>query len=156
VIVRFRVRTTLTTGQFLAGLTDFTAGHADSADRAAVSTFHVHRRTRRTAEVTERSRWTWERLLYDWSDPQHISVRTLDSNVFGGMSGYQYTLIRRPDGATDVEVRIIREGRNLIGNIVSWALGRFGHEVLHAAFIRSVQAIEHRAHVSGARSGRPR
>lgn len=130
-IVRFRVRTTLTTGQFLGGLTEFTTG--------------VHRRTRTTAEVTERSAWIWERLLYDWSDPQHISVKTLDSNMFGGMSGYQYSLIRRPDGATDVEVRIVREGKNIIGRTVAWALGRFGEDILRAAFVRSVQAIERRA-----------
>ena len=153
-IVRFRVRTTLTTGQFLAGLTDFGTGVTALSRRGAVSsTFHVHRRTRNTAEVTERSTWIWERLLYDWSDPQHISVKTLDSNMFGGMSGYQYSLIRRPDGATDVEVRIVREGKNIIGTILSWALGRFGEDILRAAFVRSVQAIEHRDRAPGERSG---
>ncbi|MBI3223825.1 MAG: hypothetical protein HYZ39_02080 [Mycolicibacterium cosmeticum] len=152
-IVRFRVRTTLTRSQFLAGLTDFTADAADPSRLGAVSTVHLHRRTRNTAEVTERSTWIWERLRYDWSDPQHISVKTLDSNLFGGMSGYQYTLFRRADGATDVEVRIIREGGNLIGNIVSWALGRFGQKALRAAFVRSVQAIEHCARTAGERPG---
>ena len=44
----------------------------------------------------------WERLHYDWSDPNRVVVTDTDSNTWAGRSGYVYTLTRRPDGLTDV------------------------------------------------------
>ena len=44
------------------------------------------------ADVTEGSGGIWERLHYDWSDPNHVKLTTTDSNMFGGASGYTYTL----------------------------------------------------------------
>jgi len=44
-----------------------------------------------------------ERLHYDWSDPTRIVITDTDSNVWGGRSGYVYTLSARPDGRTDID-----------------------------------------------------
>jgi hypothetical protein len=39
------------------------------------------------ADVTEGSGGIWERLHYDWSDPNRVVLTTSDSNVWGGASG---------------------------------------------------------------------
>jgi hypothetical protein len=44
----------------------------------------------------------WERLHYDWSDPNHVVLTTTDSNVWrGAASGHTYTFTRQPNGTTD-------------------------------------------------------
>jgi hypothetical protein len=48
------------------------------------------------ADVTEGSGGVWERLLYDWSDPDRVVMKPIDSNVWGGASGHTYTFTRRP------------------------------------------------------------
>jgi hypothetical protein len=64
--------------------------------------------------------------------------------VFGGASGYTYTLTPQPNGTTDVDVVIVREGKNLKGRVLSGVLGTVGKSVLGKAFTNSVKAIEAR------------
>ena len=52
-----------------------------------------------------------ERLHYDWSDPTRIVITDTDSNVWGGRSGYVYTLSARPDGRTDIDEVVTRDGK---------------------------------------------
>src|SRR5882672_9975044 len=42
------------------------------------------------ADVTEGSGGIWERLHYNWSDPNRVVLTTSDSNVWGGASGHTY------------------------------------------------------------------
>jgi hypothetical protein len=65
--------------------------------------------------------------------------------MFGGASGYTYTLTRQPDGTTDVDVVIVREGKNLKGRVLSGVVGTVGKNVLGKAFFNSVKAIEARS-----------
>ena len=65
----------------------------------------------------------WERLHYDWSNPDRVVLTTTDSNTWGGASGYTYTFTRRPDGKTDIDVVIIREGKNAKGKLLGLVLG---------------------------------
>ena len=46
-------------------------------------------------------------------------MTTTDSNVWGGGSGHTYTLTRQPDGTTDVDVVVVREGKNLKGRVIA-------------------------------------
>jgi hypothetical protein len=94
--------------------------------------------------VTEGSGGIWERLHYDWSDPNNVVLTTADSNVWGGASGHTYTFTRQPDGSTDIDVFVIREGRNLKGRLLGLVLGTIGRSVLEKAFLNSVKAIEAR------------
>jgi hypothetical protein len=110
----------------------------------------VHHQGVREADVTEGSGGFWERLQYDWSDPNHVKLTTTDSNVFGGGSGYTYTLSRQPNGMTDVDVVIVREGKNLKGRVLSGVLGTIGKRSLGKAFTNSVKAIEARGDDRGA------
>jgi hypothetical protein len=72
----------------------------------------VHDRGPWQADVTEGSGGgTWKRLHYDWSNPNHVVLTTTDSNTWGGASGHTYTFTRRPDGLTDIDVVVVRDGR---------------------------------------------
>jgi hypothetical protein len=96
------------------------------------------------ADVTEGSGGIWERLHYDWSDPNHVVLTTTDSNTWGGASGHTYTFIRRLDGLTDINVVVVRDGKNLKGRLLAFVLGTIGKHVLEKAFENSVEAIEAR------------
>ena len=86
----------------------------------------------------------WERLHYDWSDPNRVVLTTTDSNIWGVASGHTYTFTRQPNGTTDIDVDVIREGKNLKGYLLGFVLGTIGKSVLEKAFTNSVKAIEAR------------
>ena len=136
--------TTLAPEQYIAGLTDVGPGRSKVFGNSADEYLKVHQLGRTRADVTEGSGGVWERLQYDWSDPRHVVLTTTDSNVWGGASGYTYTFAHRPDGTTDIDVEIIREGKNLKGQLLGFVLGTLGKVVLEKAFVNSVRAIEAR------------
>jgi hypothetical protein len=134
--------TTLTPEQYIAGLTDFGPNRSKLFGNSADEYLKVHQQDRTQADVTEGSGGIWERLHYDWSDPHHVVLATTDSNVWGGASGHTYTFTRRPDGATDIDVVVVRDGKNPKGRLLSLVLGSIGKSVLEKAFANSVKAIE--------------
>ena len=142
--IHFHQTTRLTPEQYVAGLTDFGPGRSKLFANSTDEYLEVHERSRTQADVTEGSGGIWERLHYDWSDPDHVVLTTTDSNLWGGASGHVYTFTRQPDGTTDIDVVVIREGKNLKGRLLSLVLGTIGGSVLEKAFIASVKAIEAR------------
>jgi hypothetical protein len=134
--------TTLTPEQYIAGLTDFRPGRSKLFGNSADEVLKVHRLGPLQADVTEGSGGIWERLHYDWSDPNRVVLTTSDSNVWGGASGHTYTFARRPNGATDIDVTVVRDGKNLKGWILGFVLGTIGRSVLERAFENSVKAVE--------------
>jgi len=68
--------------------------------------------------------------------------KTTESNIWGGASGYVYTFPRQANGETDIDVVIVREGKNLKGKVLGLVLGTIGRSVLKTAFQNSVKAIE--------------
>jgi putative IMPACT (imprinted ancient) family translation regulator len=92
----------------------------------------------------------WERLRYDWSDPEHVVARTVDSNTWGGSSGHTYTYTRNADGTTDIDYVVVREGKNFKGRFLGIVLGSVGKSRLVNAFQNSVKAVEARNHPSPA------
>lgn len=136
--------TTLTPGQYVAGLIDFGPGRSKLFGNSADDYLKVHSFALSQADVTEGSGGVWERLHYDWSDPNRVVLTTTDSNVWGGASGHTYTFTRRMDGSTDIDVVVVREGKNVKGWILGLVLGTIGKGVLTSAFDRSVQALESR------------
>jgi hypothetical protein len=141
-VLHFHAGTTSTPEQFIAGLTDFGPGREEVFPNSADSYLKVHSKGARQADVTEGSGGIWERLQYDWSDPSSVKLTTTDSNVFGGESGYTYTLTQQPDGTTDVDVVIVREGKNLKGRVLSGLIGTVAKGKLGKWFVNSVKAIE--------------
>ena len=136
--------TPLTPEQYIAGLTDFGPGRAKLFDNSADEYLKVHSRGPTEADVTEGSSGIWERLHYDWSDPMHVVLTTTDSNLWGGASGHAYTFTRRPEGLTDIDVVIVRDGKNLKGRLLGLIVGTVGKGVLEKAFQNSVNAMEAR------------
>ena len=136
--------TTLTPEQYIAGLTDFGPGRSKLFGNSADEYMKVHDLGRTQADVTEGSGGIWERLHYDWSNPNHVVLKTTDSNIWGGASGHTYNFTRRPDGKTDIDVVVIRDGKNLKGWMLGLVVGTVGKSVLEKAFVNSVKAIEAR------------
>ena len=149
--IRFHQITRLTPQQYVARLTDFGPDRSKFFGNSANEYLKVHRRSGTQADVTEGSRGIWERLQYDWSDPDHVVLTTTDSNVWGGASGHTYTFTREPDGTTDIDVVVIREGKNLKGLLLGVVLRTIGRSVLGKAFTNSVKAVEARNGVASDR-----
>jgi hypothetical protein len=146
--IRLHKTTTLTPEQYVAGLTDFGPGRAKLFGNSADEYLKVHHRGRTDADVTEGSSGIWERLQYDWSDPNRVVLTTIDSNLWGGASGHTYNFTRRPDGMTDIDVDVVRDGKNLKGRLLGLVVGTIGRRVLEKAFDNSVKAIEARNSVT--------
>jgi hypothetical protein len=142
--LHFHETTSATPEQFLAGLTDFGPGRSELFGNSADKYLKVHDQRPGHADVTEGSGGVWERLDYDWSDPNRVVMTTTDSNVWGGESGHTYTLTRQPDGTTDVDAVVIRQGKNLRGRLLGLVVGTIGKGRLEKAFENTVKAIEAR------------
>ena len=136
--------TTLTPEQYIAGLTDFGPGRSKLFGNSTDEYLKVHSRGPTEADVTEGSGGIWERLHYDWSDPNRVVLTTIDSNVWGGASGHTYTFTRRPDGATDIDVVVVRDGKNLKGRLLEILVATGGKRVLAKALAKTATAIEAR------------
>jgi hypothetical protein len=142
--LHFTATTTSTPEQFIAGLTDFGPGRSELFGNSADDYLKVHDEGPDYADVTEGSGGIWERLHYDWSDPDHVVLTTTDSNAWGGRSGHTYTFTRRVDGKTDIDYVVVREGKNLKGRFLGLVLGTIGKGKLKTAFENAVKAIEAR------------
>jgi hypothetical protein len=70
--IHFSKTTTLSPEQFVAGLTDFGPDRSRVFSKSADDYLDVHDPGAAEADVTEGSGGVWERLRYDWSDPDHV------------------------------------------------------------------------------------
>ena len=148
--LHFTATTSSTPEQFVAGLTDFGPGRSELFGKSADEYLEVHHMGLTDADVTEGSGGIWERLHYDWSDPNRVVMTTTDSNAWGGDSSHTYTLTRQPDGTTEVDAVVIREGKNVKGRLLGLVLGTVGRNVLAKEFGKTVKAIEARSDESRA------
>jgi hypothetical protein len=94
--IHLHASTTASPQQFLAALTDFGPGRSKIFGNSADDYLQVHAQGPQDADVTEGSGGVWERLHYDWSNPNRVVMVTTDSNVWGGKSGHTYTFTRNP------------------------------------------------------------
>jgi hypothetical protein len=152
--IHFKQTTTSTPEQFITGLTDFGTGRSKLFGNGADEYLKAHDQRPGHADVTEGSGGIWERLDYDWSDPNRVVLRTTDSNVWGGGSGYTYTFTRQPNGTIDVDAVVLREGKNFKGRVLGILLGSVGKRNLRTAFEQTIKAIE--ARNNEARAADPR
>lgn len=140
--LHFHQITSATPEQLLSALINFGPGRSKVFGNSADDYLKVHHRGSTDADVTEGSGGVWERLHYDWSDRNRVVMKTTDSNIWGGESGHVYTFARRPDGKTDVDAVVVRDGKNLKGWALGLVLGTVGRSVLRTAFDKTVKAIE--------------
>jgi len=144
--IHLHERTTATPEQFIAALTDFGPGRSQLFGNSADEYLKVHNRETTEADVTEGSGGVWERLHYDWSDPNRVVMTTTDSNLWGGNSGHVYTFTRNPDGTTDLDAVVVRDGKNLKGRVLGAIVGAVGKGHLSKALANTVKAVEARNH----------
>ncbi|MDH2415973.1 hypothetical protein [Nocardioides sp. CER19] len=142
--IHLHANTRVTPEQFIAALTDFGPGRSQIFGNTDDKDLQVHSVGDHQADVTEGSRGIWERLTYDWSNPGHVVLRTTDSNTWGRSSSHVYDLTRRPDGTTDIDYTVVREGKNLRGRLLGAVVATVGRKVLSNAFDGTVKAIEAR------------
>ena len=142
--IHLHERTTATPEQFIAALTDFGPGRSKLFGNSADEYLKVHNRNATQADVTEGSGGVWERLRYDWSNPNRVIMKTTDSNLWGGDSGHTYTFTRNPDGTTDLDAVVVRDGKNLKGHVLGAIVGTIGKGHLSKALGKTVKAVEAR------------
>jgi len=143
--IRLHERTTATPEQFIAALTDFGPGRSKLFGNSDDRYLKVHHRDTTEADVTEGSGGVWERLHYDWSDPNRVVMTTTDSNLWGGNSGHVYTFTRNADGTTDLDAVVVRDGKNLKGRVLGAIVGTIGKGHLSKALDNTVKAVELRS-----------
>jgi hypothetical protein len=142
--LHFEATTTATAEQFTAALTDFGPGRSKIFENSADGDLKVHSQGPTEADVTEGSSGIWERLHYDWSNPDRVVLTTTDSNTWGGNSGHTYAFTRLPDGKTKVDYTVVRDGKTLKGRFLGLVLDTVGKGRLKKAFDGAVEAIEAR------------
>jgi hypothetical protein len=150
--LHFTKTTTASPQQLLAALTDFGPGRSEVFPNSADDYLTVHDRGADYADVTEGSSGTWERLHYDWSDPERVVMTTTDSNAWGGSSGHTYTFTPLPDGTTRVDATVVRDGKNFKGRFFAVLFRFAGQKVLGGAFEKTIQAIEERSDQQSSRT----
>ncbi len=142
---QFKQITTATPEEFVAGLTDFGPGRSELFGNSADKYLEVYDRGPGYADVKEGSAGVWERLHYDWSDPNRVVLTTTDSNAWGGDSGHTYTFRRNPDGRTEIDYVVVRDAKNFRGRLLELVLKSVGKGNLEKAFANAVKAIEARS-----------
>ena len=142
--IHLKETTTATPEQFVAALTDFGPGRSELFPNSGDEDLKVHDKGPTSADVTEGSSGVWERLHYDWSDPNRVVMTTTDSNLWSSSSGHTYTFTRRRDGMTELDAVVVRDGKNIKGQLLGFVLGIFGKRVLGKELAKTVKAIEAR------------
>jgi hypothetical protein len=98
---------------------DFSSRRAEMWPDVHVEHLRIHEVGDTYAEVTEGNPWpighVWERLRYDWSNPQAVRGRVVDSNLFKPGSTWELWATLEEDGSR-VEIRAERHlrGRGLL------------------------------------------
>jgi hypothetical protein len=147
--LHFKATTKATPEQFVAALTDFGPGRAEIFPNSTDDELTVHSQGATEADVTEGSKGIWERLHYDWSDPDRVVLTTTDSNTWSNKSSHTYTFKREPEGMTEIDYVVVRDGKTLKGKLLGLVVGTVGKGVLRKAFDQTVKAIEARGQSQG-------
>ena len=142
--IKMHTTTTATPEQYIAALTDFGPGRSKIFVNSVDSELKVHERWANHADVTEGAGGYWERLSYDWSNPNRVVARTTDSNTWGGASGHTYSFTRNVDGTTDIDYVVVRDGKNTKGRFLGFVLRTVGKSKVVKPFRDSVKAVEAR------------
>ena len=142
--IKMHATTTATPEQYIAALTDFGPGRSTIFVNSVDSELKVHEQSPNRADVTEGAGGYWERLAYDWSTPNRVVARTIDSNTWGGASGHTYTFTRNSDGTTDIDYVVVRDGKTVKGRFLGFLLGTVAKSKVVKPFQDSVKAVEAR------------
>ena len=142
-----KMKTSITTRQFLDALTNFEADRGAVWGNSQSSHLIVHEVGGDTADVTEGSKifgGVWERLRYDWSSPARIELRTTDSNVWANGSGWRYEIEELEDeSGTLITATVTRYPNSKKGYLLLLFVGSIGKPLIKRGFRQTIRTIEH-------------
>jgi Polyketide cyclase / dehydrase and lipid transport len=144
--IRFEVDTPLSPQQVRAAATDFSERRPQIWSGIDPKRFTVHALGDGTAEVTEGGRafgGIWARERYDWSDPDTVVARVLDSNIFRPGSRWELRIRPGPAGGSRVEWTSLRQPSSLKGRLVVLILRVAGRQHLRGYLRKTLSKLEH-------------
>ena len=133
--------------QFVRALTDFGPDRSEIWGNSSPRHVAVHDRGPTWAEVTEGSQaggGVWQRLRYDWSTADVVTLTVLDSNAFGRGSHWTYRLEPDGRGGTLIDLTIVRVPTTTKGRVLDVVLRLGGSLYFRRDLRRSVRRIEDR------------
>lgn len=131
--------------QFVAALTDFSDGRRHVWPNSQPEYLIIHESGDTWSEVTEGSGvfgGAWERTRYDWSNVLHITVKTVDSNIWTDESGWVYKLVVNDDATTTITASITRYPRSAKARLLLVFVGTIGRPLLKKQFRNTIKTIE--------------
>jgi Polyketide cyclase / dehydrase and lipid transport len=143
--IRFEVETPLSPQRVRAAATDFSERRPQIWSAIDPKRFTVHTLGDTTAEVTEGGRefgGIWAREQYDWSDPDLVIARVLDSNIFSPDSRWELRVRPGPAGGSLVEWASLRQPSSLKGRLVVLALRVAGRQHLRGYLQQTLSKLE--------------
>jgi len=139
--------TTITPEQYVAGLTDFGPGRNQVFSNSADEDLVVHDLKPTSADVTEGSGGVWERLSYDWSNPNRVVLKTTDS-AFSGFPRDTFTTL--PDTEDRIMATAITASWRYRDGTTAFAARDAIRSALLASFAaHKSRSVQHTLHAMG-------
>jgi hypothetical protein len=143
--VNFKLQSPLAPDVALAALTDFGPSRSKVWPNVDSAHFKVHSQGPGWAEVTEGSSvagGVWERERYTWDTADRtVAIETLDSNVWGPGSRWDYRLTPASGGGTAIDVTVVRIGNAWKGRMIGLALSLVGPGILRSQMKQALARI---------------
>jgi hypothetical protein len=128
------VETDVSADRFIAALTDFSERRPEVFRNLDPRFYRVHSVGNTSAEVTEGSSFAggvWERVHYDWSQPNTVVIQVLEGNTFGPGSVWLYRIEPTSDGA-HIHFELRRSPNSLKGWLLAALLSVVGARAFRA------------------------
>ncbi len=139
-VLHVSVTSPLPPREALQRLTDFSPARAKNWPGVNDNTLIVHGMGDSWAEVTEGTKIAWERTRYTWdATAGTVSAVTLNSNIWGPGSGWNYTIMPEGTGSR-VEVTAVRKGYGIRGKLVGAVLSLIGKRRLTSSTTAALAA----------------
>ena len=132
--------------RFITALTDFGPDRRMVWGNSEPASFVVHARGDTWADVTEGTAvgGVWQRLRYDWSVPDVVTLDVLDSNAFGPGSRWTYLVESDGAGGCHVDLTIVRVPTTPRGRVLDALLSVGGSAYFARDLRRSLRRLETR------------
>lgn len=144
--LRFQHTTSVTVEEFISALTNFGPERARIWSNSQPEYLELHEQGDNWAVLTEGSNFlggAWERVRYDWSQPDKIIIETLDSNIWTKGSGWSYHFRETPDGAgLIIDCHVERFPINGKARIIMLFAGTLGRPLIIKSFHNTIKHIE--------------
>jgi hypothetical protein len=133
--------------RFVAALTDFGPGREEIWGNSDPEHFVVHDRGATWAEVTEGSSagGVWQRLRYDWSVPDLVTLDVVAGNAFGPGSRWTYKVESDGAGGCHVDLTIVRVPTTTRGKVLDPLLRLGGSAYFAHDLRRSLRRMDGRS-----------